>query len=85
VYYTFLKVYLSTLRMLVSWYNYTRMVFLLVSESADSTIKMWKLSTGQATCTFTGDTGDVPSVALSADGAILVNESSDYTIKVWEA
>lgn len=55
----------------------------LVSGSADRTIKVWNLNTGQLIRTLSGHTDIVRSVALSSDGEILASGSGDRTIKLW--
>lgn len=55
----------------------------LVSGSADTTIKVWNLSTGKERRTLTGHTAFVYSVAFSADGQTLASGSADTTVKLW--
>jgi WD40 repeat protein len=55
----------------------------LVSGSADRTIKVWNLFTGEEVRTFKGHVDAVWSVAISADGQTLVSASEDKTVKVW--
>jgi WD40 repeat protein len=56
----------------------------LASGSADSTIKLWLVSTGLELRTFTGHSDTVWSVAFSPDGQLLASGSSDSTIKLWQ-
>jgi WD40 repeat protein len=55
----------------------------LVSGSADKTIKIWNLSTGQEIRTLTGHSNPVNSIVISPDGQTLVSGSADKTIKIW--
>jgi serine/threonine protein kinase len=55
----------------------------LASGSADKTIKIWNLSTGQEIRTLTGHSDPVRSVAFSPDGQTLASGSFDKTIKIW--
>ncbi len=55
----------------------------LASASADKTIKIWNLATGQEIRTFTGHSNYVNYLAISPDGQTLVSSSADKTIKVW--
>lgn len=56
----------------------------LWSGSADTTIKMWHLSTGELVQTLIGHSGSVNSVDLSAEGKFLASGSTDKTIKIWQ-
>ncbi|WP_322727221.1 hypothetical protein [Nostoc sp. ChiQUE01b] len=53
------------------------------STSADYTIKLWHISTGQQLYTLGNHSDWVNSVAFSPDGKTLVSGSRDMTIKVW--
>ncbi|MBD1931265.1 MULTISPECIES: eIF2A-related protein [Cyanophyceae] len=55
----------------------------IASGSADNTIKIWDLTTGDSICTFTGHSGSVSSLAFSPDGQTLASGSADNTIKLW--
>jgi eukaryotic-like serine/threonine-protein kinase len=57
---------------------------LLVSGSADNTIKTWDMVTGKLRQTLEGHSAPVTSVALSQDGKTLVSGSEDKTIKIWD-
>lgn len=57
----------------------------LVSGSADKTIKIWNLDTGQLIRTLSGHSDSVRSIALSSDRQILASGSGDNTIKLWNA
>jgi hypothetical protein len=57
---------------------------ILVSASADKTIKIWRLDTGELLQTLNGHSAAVNSVAISPDGEFIVSGSSDKTIKIWQ-
>lgn len=54
-----------------------------LSGSWDKTLRLWDLTSGCTTRTFTGHTKDVMSVAFSADNRQIVSASRDKTIKLW--
>jgi len=56
----------------------------LVSGSADRTIRLWDVSTGECLETLSGHSNWVMSVAFSPDGTRLVSGSADRTIKLWD-
>ena len=56
----------------------------LFSSSADKTIKIWQLSTGEVLQTLTGHSGTVNAISLSPDGKLLASGSADKTIKIWQ-
>jgi WD40 repeat protein len=57
----------------------------VLTGSWDSTVKLWNVSTGAVTRTFTGFTGVVYSAALSPDGTkVLTADASRYP-KLWNA
>jgi WD40 repeat protein len=55
----------------------------LVSASADTTIKLWNLDTGQCLNTLTGHNSSIESIAITPDREMLVSASADTTIKLW--
>ena len=55
-----------------------------VSASADRTLKVWDLESGEALRTLQGHGKEVRAVALSGDGRRAVSASGDHTLKVWD-
>lgn len=55
----------------------------LASGSADKTIKLWNIDTGEEICTISGHRLAVTALAFSSDGQILATASADKTIKLW--
>ncbi len=55
-----------------------------VSASADQTLKVWDLGSGQLVRTLEGHTNWVNGVAVTADGRWAVSASWDQTLKVWD-
>jgi RNA polymerase sigma factor (sigma-70 family) len=56
----------------------------LASGSADKTIKLWDVKTGQNTATLMGHTDQLCCVALSPDGKTLASGSADETVRLWD-
>lgn len=54
-----------------------------LSASWDHTLRLWDLTTGETTRTFTGHTKDVLSVAFSTDNRQIISGSRDRSIKLW--
>ncbi|MBW4657365.1 MAG: serine/threonine protein kinase [Drouetiella hepatica Uher 2000/2452] len=57
---------------------------ILVSGSADQTIKVWDWATGTELRTLAGHTSFVNALAIARDGKTLVSGSADQTIKIWD-
>jgi WD40 repeat protein len=57
---------------------------LVVSCSADQTVRVWDNVTGQQRFSLTGHQGAVHAVALSADEAFAVSSGADGTLRLWD-
>jgi WD40 repeat protein len=57
----------------------------LASGSADKTIKLWDLASGEENGTLQGHTNSVRFVAFNEDGTTLISVDTDHTIKLWDA
>jgi WD40 repeat protein len=57
---------------------------IIASGSADKTIKLWHIETGELLATFTGHAHTVTALAFTASGELLVSGSLDKTIKIWQ-
>jgi WD40 repeat protein/serine/threonine protein kinase len=56
----------------------------VLSGSADKTLKLWEVATGQCLRTFEGHTGVVTAVALGASTRHAVSAATDETLRLWE-
>src|SRR5260370_36037715 len=56
----------------------------LASGSADKTVKIWTIPSGEELATLRGHTDYVSSVAISPDGKLLATGSFDKTAKLWQ-
>ena len=56
----------------------------IVSESSDSTVKVWDTQAGGCAQTLDGHSDWVLSVVFSPDGQHIVSGSGDSTIKIWD-
>jgi WD40 repeat protein len=57
---------------------------LIVSGSADKSLKIWELESGVERMTLTGHSSYVTSVAISADGRWIISGSDDKSLKRWD-
>ena len=55
-----------------------------VSASADRTLRLWDLESGQTIRTLQGHTGLVSAVAVTPDGRRAVSGSADRTLRLWD-
>ena len=57
----------------------------LVSECADTTVRLWNIDTGQHKDIRTGDsTAEIYSLSMSPDNAMIVSGSNDGIIRIWD-
>ena len=57
---------------------------LVVSGSADKTVRVWQVATRQEVKCLKGHSKTVRSVAISADGTRVISGSYDHTARVWD-
>ena len=58
---------------------------LLATASADRTVRLWDVATGQPHgAPLTGHTDAVLGVAFSPDGRLLATASADQTVRLWD-
>ena len=57
----------------------------VVSGSADNTLRVWDLRSGETIRTLEGHTNYVLGVSWKSDGETIDSSSADHTIKLWEA
>jgi WD40 repeat protein len=56
---------------------------LLASGSQDTTINLWRASSGARLKTVLDHSGSVNALVISPDGQLLVSGSSDRSIRLW--
>jgi WD40 repeat protein len=56
----------------------------VISGSADNTLKVWNLETGEELFTLRGHTLPITSVAVTPDGKLAISGSWGKTLKVWD-
>jgi WD40 repeat protein len=54
-------------------------------DDDDETVRLWDAFTSAKRTQLAGDTGSVPEVAISSDGAWLATVSNDRRVRVWKA
>jgi WD40 repeat protein len=57
---------------------------LLVTSSADNTVRLWNADSGKAVRTLSGHTDWVYALALSADGSLVASGSWNGEVRVWK-
>lgn len=57
---------------------------LLISGSADNTVKLWNVGNGELIHTFVGHSNWLFSVVFSPNSQLIASGSADQTVKVWE-
>jgi WD40 repeat protein len=55
----------------------------LISGSADGTIGLWDVASGQLHRSLTGHRRPITAIALSPDGQTLISAARDQTIRIW--
>jgi photosystem II stability/assembly factor-like uncharacterized protein len=56
----------------------------IASASADGTLKIWSVESGDLLGTLTGHTSTVSQVAFAPDGSTLASASWDGTLRIWD-
>jgi hypothetical protein len=57
---------------------------MVATGSADNTVRLWDVTTGQTTAVLRGHRDTVSGVAFSADGKTLATSSFDRTVRLWD-
>jgi WD40 repeat protein len=57
---------------------------LALSGSADRTLKVWDVATGQCLKSFAGHSAEITSACFSGDGQYILSCSADRTLKFWK-
>jgi WD40 repeat protein len=58
---------------------------MLVTCSADRTVRIWNATTGRQRFSMSGHTAPVHAVAMSPNGSLIVSSAADKTIRLWDA
>ena len=56
---------------------------MLVSGSADRTVRLWRVADGALLHTLSGHTFHLVDVTFSPDGTLIYSASLDGTVRVW--
>ncbi|MFO0757869.1 MAG: AAA family ATPase [Byssovorax sp.] len=56
----------------------------VLSASADKTLRLWDIQSGQLLATLTGHTEEVTACALSPDGKLAASAAADRTLRLWD-
>jgi COMPASS component SWD3 len=56
----------------------------LISGSADGTIGLWDLGSGELQKRLTGHRGPITAIVISPDGQTIVSAALDQTIRIWQ-
>jgi WD40 repeat protein len=56
-----------------------------LSGSADRTLKLWDIASGQCVQTLVGHSAEITSACLSSDGQYVLSGSGDRTLKLWKS
>jgi small GTP-binding protein len=57
----------------------------VVTGSKDKTVRLWEVETGLCLCEFEGHSGEVSSVAWSANQRYLLSGSDDHDVRLWDS
>ncbi len=57
----------------------------LASSSADFTVKLWDIKTGQEKQTITGHTEIIQAIAWNHDGSLLATTCKDKKLRIFDA
>jgi WD40 repeat protein/energy-coupling factor transporter ATP-binding protein EcfA2 len=57
---------------------------IILSGSADDSLRLWDIESGTEIRRFEGHTDDVTSVAFSPDGSIILSGSADDSLRLWD-
>lgn len=57
---------------------------ILMAEAHANSVRRWDAKTGQALASLNEHSGEVNTIALSADGKRLVSASDDWTVRLWD-